>query len=138
MKKSILISSLLALGITSQTNANSLMCPFTDHFNIGTTNGFVIKELLTDGNISAIAKDIFNFNLSCKSNSNSESGHAYLTVVDSSNNLCDLTILDGPYENNPQVIFINCTGNVKYLGMDHVWGSYVYKLKFINQPFAIS
>ena len=129
MKKLILISSLLALGISTTANAKPLMCPFTDYFNISAPSGNSILDLFTEGNISATIRDYLHFTTSCKDNNNSDSGYAYLTFGDSVQG-CGLVILDGPYQNNPEVVFQTCLGNLKYTGMDHDWGTYTYKLKF--------
>ena len=130
IKKMILVSSILACGITAtETIAQPLICPFTDYFTISGPIGLSIGELRLDGNLSGKIEDSFKFTTSCKSNGNTGSGHAYLTVgVDTRQ--CSLTILDGPFENNPVIMSANCTGGLKYTGMDHETGSYSYKLKF--------
>lgn len=131
MKKIISISSILAAGMMmTEATAQPLVCPFTDHFTVSAPSGYVIQNLITDGNITGVIKDEFHFNTSCKSDSTTGSGHAYLTLGNG-NTTCYLTILDGPFENNPSVISVSCNGDARYAGMDHVKGSYSYTLKFV-------
>ncbi len=129
IKKSLLVSSVLALTISTAAVAQPLICPFTDHFTIQGPAPTLIKDLSTDGNINATIINEAYFTTSCKSNTSTSSGHAYVTVAHNDGS-CLLTILDGPYESNPTVTSIVCTGNFRYVGMDHTKGSYNYTLKF--------
>lgn len=130
MKQLILVTSLASLFNLSEVNAQPLVCPFTDYFIISSTNPSMIASLSSEGNVFAKKTDPLNFVTSCRSSTSMSSGTAYVTVKSDENNVCTLHILDGPYEMNPNIIFINCVGNMRFSGMDHVWGTYTYTLKF--------
>lgn len=132
MKKLILVASLIPLLTSLDVNARALICPFTDYFTISAPVGYAIASLSSDGNIVANIQDPTHFTTGCKSYTSTESGNAYMTVAVDAYSLCTLHIVDGPYEMNPYVNFVNCVGGLKYSGMDHDWGTYNYKLKFTH------
>ena len=112
----------------ANANAEPLMCPFTDYFIL---NGASIRDMALDGNLAGKITDNTHFTTSCKSNSSTDSGHAYITVTNDTD-ICYLTILDGPFVNNPVVQSANCTGGLKYSGTDHSTGTYTYTLNFVR------
>ena len=119
----------MILLVSTNTIAKPLICPFTDHFSISASPAITILGLEYDGNVSGMISDATHFDLYCKDNSSTKNGNAYL-IVGTEKNQCKLTILDGPFEMNPTVSNIHCTGNLKYAGIDHELGTYRYKLKF--------
>lgn len=129
MKK---IISIMTAFIITNSFAQPLMCPFTDHFYIDAPLGYGVKSLLLDGNITGNIVDPLHFILSCRSDTTTANGTAYVVIRDTVNNACNLTIVDGPYEKNPKLLG-NCTGNLRFTGVDHAWGTYTYKLKFTPQ-----
>jgi hypothetical protein len=130
IKKLIIIGSVLLSSLTTtQVLARPLMCPFTDFFSIQGSADTVIKNLLTDGNLSGDISNDTHFTTFCKSYTSTGSGHAYLTVNRGAS-VCDLTILDGPFESNPSIVEVKCLGSLQYIGMDHPKGSYNYTIKF--------
>lgn len=137
MKKISLIAGLASLFIFTEVNAQSLICPFTDYFYVSTGTPAIISSLNADGNVLVQKEDSLNFTTSCKSNTSTSSGNVYLTVKLDDCNLCTLHILDGPYEMNPTIVFVNCVGNLVFSGMDHAWGTYTYKLKFSDKDIKI-
>lgn len=131
IKKLILCSPLLSLCIMiTEAVAKPQMCPFTDNFTVIAPSGYVVKSLFAFGNITTAIKDPTHFKISCKSDATTENGQALL-IIGTIANECTLIILDGPYENNPSVISSTCTKNLKYIGMNHAWGTYQYKLNFV-------
>lgn len=131
MKKSILIGLLFSSLVTS-TYAKTMVCPFTDYFAITAPAGYAISSLVSDGNVVTENQGPRNFIISCKDKSSKSKGKAYLTLSKDKYNLCTLHIVDGPFEMNPTVSFINCAGDLQYAGIDHVWGTYTYTLKFTS------
>lgn len=126
MIKKILVTALVNSFMIANANAAPLMCPFTDYF---TMQGASVGALYVDGNLSGSVTDIYHFTTSCRNNGSTGSGHAYLTAS-RGGHYCYLTILDGPFENNPIVLSADCTSGLNYVGMDHVTGTYSYTLKF--------
>lgn len=130
-KKLMLIGSLFLCGfVATEVAAQPLICPFTDFFTIQGSSDTVIKNLVTDGNLNGTLTNETHFTTSCKSNSSTGNGHVYLTVGRGSA-VCDLIILDGPFESNPRVENSYCVGGLQYSGMDHAKGTYNYTLKFV-------
>lgn len=130
IKKLMVFSSLIACSLVAgQVSAKPMICPFTDYFTIDAPYDDIVRDLSADGNINVSLSSDTAFTTSCKSIWSTGSGNAYL-VVGSSAHVCHLTILDGPYENNPTVTNVTCTDGLQYAGMDHSKGSYNYTLKF--------
>lgn len=129
MKKLFLIGLLLSLTHIN-AYAKSLVCPFTDYFTISAPSGYAITSLLSDGNIVTANQSSTNFTTSCRDYTSRDSGKAYLTVSVDKYSLCTIHLIDGPYEMNPIINFVNCVGRLKYTGIEHAWGTYNYKLKF--------
>lgn len=126
--KKIILGCIAALSLTNAI-AQPQICPFMDRFTISAPTAVAITGLEFEGNLSGIIADATHFELFCKDNSSTKNGHAYLSVGTDANH-CKLTIADGPFEMNPSVTSINCTGNLNYVGIDHELGTYRYKLKF--------
>lgn len=105
-------------------------CPFADYFalnipdNAKILNTPSIKGSLTYTKLS----DVF-FQLSC-GDSNFSSGDLTIDLGFDNDNKCNLVIHDGPYVISPTVTLVKCDGNFKYDGMEHVYGTYNYTLKF--------
>ncbi len=132
MKKLICVASLVSVFNFSPAIAQPLICPFNDYFTINSLDQVMISSLSSDGNVIANKIDPYKFIASCKSTTSTSSGNVYVTVKLDDSNLCTLHIVDGPYEMNPNIIFVNCVGRLKFSGMDHVWGTYQYTLKFFD------
>lgn len=130
MKKMLLTG--LALAMTAfNANAKTQICPFTDFFAISAPPGYTISSIISDGNIISTSQGPRNFTISCKDYASTRSGKVYLTVGIDQDNLCTIHITDGPYEMNPYVNFVNCTGDLQYSGIEHERG-YSYTLKFTH------
>ena len=127
MIRKILFATVIGCAMISAASAAPLICPFTDYFNVIGAN---VRDLLTDGNLNGKITDNNNFTTSCKSNSSTGSGHAYVAITNGTE-ICYLTILDGPFENNPSIMSANCSAGLRYTGMDHSKGTYTYTLKFV-------
>lgn len=130
MKKLKIIASIVSLFSCASVMAQPLVCPFTDYFTISAPAGYTISSLSSDGNLLVNKQDPWHFSASCLDLTSPQSGNAFVTISTDQFDLCTLHIVDGPYEMNPTVTFVNCVGGLKYMGMDHVWGTYTYKLKF--------
>lgn len=128
--------SLIAITITFSmpllSEAKTLSCPFTDSFSLNGPVGTYILNASSEGNLKITKPSSTYFSLSCGDDQKSNSGDVFVDIGISDNNKCSLTIHDGPYEMNPTVSTVYCNGKLKYAGMDHVYGSYTYTLKFIN------
>lgn len=134
MKKIKLLSTCFAatlFALSLSSNANAMICPFTDYFAIDIpTNGKILNYPYVLGNLRFEKQTDTFFQLSCNNNSDTSSGDLYIDVGINQYNMCTLTVHDGPYVNNPEVTNVICTGNLNFNGIDHVWGSKSYKLKF--------
>lgn len=129
-KKLCLAIALIGLPLASQ--AKSLACPFTDKFIINSKPQAKILSANTQGNLRYANPSNDFFTLSCGNEANGQSGNLFVEIGIDSSNKCDLVIHDGPYEMNPTVTSINCTGPKKftYTGIEHPFGSYEYTLRF--------
>lgn len=138
--KKLFIFLFALICISSIANASQSKlgsCPFTDNFNIKDqthpkVGDVIIQSLSSTDNLSVSLTSYTTFNTGCANNSSSASGTAYLSLSNSTGGTCALTISDGPYDMNPSVTSANCLGSLKYAGMDHVYSSYNYTLKFTS------
>ncbi len=128
MKKIFLMIPLSFITLTSY--ANNFICPFTDYFSISAPSGYTITSLSPDGNVLTAQQGPLDFTTFCKDPSSIASGKIFVTLSTSDCDLCTLHIIDGPYEMNPTVSYVTCVGHLKFNGMEHVWGTYSYKLRF--------
>lgn len=131
--KNSLIGIIVTLAsIPIMSNAKALSCPFNDSFSLNGPFNTYILSTSVQGNLKITQPDSTYFSLSCANDHESGSGDVFIDVGISDRNKCSLTIHDGPYEMNPSVSSVYCNSKIKYAGMDHVYGSYSYTLKFIS------
>lgn len=130
MTKHLLFKSITLLALVSGVNAQPLVCPFTDTFKISSATRLTMTSLASDGNVVVISLDPLVFQATCKSFTSTSNGNVYFTLKKDDANLCTLHLIDGPFEMNPTITFINCIGQMQFVGMDHAWGTYSYTLKF--------
>lgn len=123
----VLIAVSASAASTTQKPKMPQQCPFTDNFYLA---GATIQNL-SGSNLTVTKIDPTYFTTGCYNNIGND-GYAYLTAVGSNGSLCNLTIEDGPYEQNPIVVSSNCQGNMQFAGMDHSYGTYDYSLKFTS------
>lgn len=130
IKQLLPLASVILLSMSCASHAKSLVCPFNDYFTLSMPgNGTIIGTPTVTGNLKYTQQGSNFFILSCGNNDDRGSGDLSISVGYNDENLCKLSIHDGPYVMNPSVD-ANCQGYIKYDGMDHVYGSYNYTLKF--------
>lgn len=133
--KKILAAVSACAALMLMTNASAKMiCPFVDHFFIDSPVPLHVISAATDGNLSYTQMDTNYFRLSCLDNRTTSGGNLTIQVGLNDKSRCMLTIQDGPYQMNPSVTSVTCNpnGTIFYRGMDHVFGSHEYTLKFTS------
>ncbi len=130
-KKILICASISLLTLPAFAKTNRLSCPFTDYFAVSAPGlSKIINIPVIQGNIKFTQQSDIFFTLSCGDDRSSDAGDLSIDVGYDDQNKCSLGIHDGPYAMNPSVTYVNCKGNIKYDGIDHVFGSYNYTLKF--------
>jgi len=123
--------SITLLSLPAAVNAKSLSCPFTDYFAVSVPSiATIINTPATKGNIHYTQESNTFFTLSCGDDRVSDTGDLSIDIGFDDNNKCSLVLHDGPYVMNPSVTYVSCKGTIKYDGIDHIFGSYNYTLKF--------
>lgn len=131
MNRLIACASIALLSLPVMANAKTLSCPFTDYFALSVpSTAKIINTPSIKGNLTYTQESDTFFTLSCGDDRVSDAGDLSIEIGLDDNNKCSLAVHDGPYVMNPTVTFVNCKGNIKYDGIDHIFGSYNYTLKF--------
>lgn len=126
---------IILAGLPIITHAKTLSCPFSDNFSIdGPVNTHIIKSFVK-GNLKMTQPSPAYFSLSC-GDSQFRSGDLFIDIGTSDCNKCSLIIHDGPYEMNPSVSYVYCSGDFKFSKLDHVSGSYDYTLEFSKNTYT--
>lgn len=124
----LLLVSISFASLAAGTLTKVSLCPFTDTFDI---TGATIQKLSADGNLVVHQVNSTEFTDGCANNDATYDGNIYLTVA-YKKGFCSLTIVDGPFEQNPYVSNSSCKGGMQFNGIDHQTGTYQYTLKFSN------
>ena len=131
MKTKFSLLMLSMFFLSPLAHAKSFSCPFSDYFALSVPGSAkIIGTPSVKGNLRITQQSDIFFMLSCGDDRDSGAGDLSIDIGYDDANKCSLGIHDGPYVMNPSITYVNCQGKMKYDGIDHVYGSYNYTLKF--------
>ena len=124
------LTAVSAAAATKSHPQQPLTCPFTDYFFV--VGSPAIVSVTGSSNLAVTPISPTEFTTGCANNNVGNGGEAYLTVSGKSGT-CSLQISDGPFQQNPNVDYVSCTGGtLQFSGMGHTTGTYSYYLQFAN------
>lgn len=125
----LMSAAALAQGVFPVGKAQS--CGFQDNMNIvAAPSGTKIMSMSATGGLAVSKTNDGAFTI--RDNGQCTDGTATITIGSDTDDYTVLTIQEGPWQWNPEVVSHHDHGKFSYIGMDHDTGSFDYELKFSN------